>query len=130
MISIKEMKKKANSISSIKPGAYHAEVIEVAEDEKYVDGTAFIVKYKLYDGDGNLRGDFRETFYNNTNNARTRELAEFMEKIGVDEVDDLIGVKMSVEIKFRITSYGKSLPSIISRTPLSPPSSDQAEGAQ
>ncbi len=130
MISIKEMKKKANSISSIKPGAYHAEVIEVAEDEKYVDGTAFIVKYKLYDVDGNYRGDFKETFYNNTHNVRTLELAEFMEELGVEIVDALVGVTMRVDIKYRITSYGKSLPSIISRTPIALPTCDEAKEAK
>lgn len=130
MISLKDLKKKANSPASIKPGVYHAEVIEVAEDEKYVDGTAFIVKYKLYDVDGNLRGDFKETFHNNTNNARTAELAEFMEEIGVEMVDDLIGITMRVDIKYRITSYGKSLPSIISRTPIALPTSDEVKEAK
>ena len=131
MFSLNDFKKKNSSPSSIKAGVYHATVIEVYDNDKYVDGSAFIVRYKLCNADGSYVGEFQETFFNSTSNPRTLELADLMDKLGVETADDLVGKTFLVEIRFRITSYGKSLPSIVSRTPLSsfatPPSSSSME---
>ena len=122
MFSLDDLKKKTNSTASIKAGQYHATVIEVADNNKYVAGTAFIVKYALYSVDGCFVGEFQETFYNTTCNPRTLELAELMDQLGLETADDLVGKTYLVEIRFRITSFGKSLPSIVKRSPLPPTS--------
>ena len=129
MIELRNLKKKAKTTASIKPGTYLAEVTAVTDDTKYVDGAAFIVKYKLLSTEGQLVGDFRETFYNSMSNSRTAALAEFMEELGVETVDDLVGEIMEVEIRYRVTNYGKSLPSIISRTPIPSPPGDPVQEA-
>lgn len=129
MIELRSLKKKAKTTASIKPGTYLAEVTEVADDTKYVDGAAFIVKYKLLSTEGQLVGDFRETFYNSMSNSRTAALAEFMDELGVKTVDELVGVTMRIEIRYRVTNYGKSLPSIVSRTPIPSSPGDPAQEA-
>lgn len=118
MFSLNDLKKKTSSTSSIKAGVYHATVIEVSDNEKYVDGSAFIVRYQLSDVDGGFVGEFKETFFNSTSNPRTLELAELMDKLGLESADELVSKTFLVEIRFRITNFGKSLPSIVKRSPL------------
>lgn len=130
MLCLNDLKKKSRFTSSIKAGVYHATVIEVTDNDKYVAGSAFIVKYQLSDVNGGCVGEFQETFFNSTSNPRTLELAELMDKLGVETADDLVGKTFLVEIRFRITSYGKSLPSIVKRSPIpqaTTPSSVTAE---
>lgn len=129
MFTLKDLEKRSKVIpgTSIHPGSYHAEIIDVTDSDKYVNDTAFIIKYRLYKEDGTDAGNFQELFFNNTSNPRTLELAKLMELLGIESADDLVGKTIGVSIKYRVTAYGKSLPSIVSRTPLptssAPPSS-------
>jgi len=132
MFSLKDLEKKKHvpKGTSIKPGSYYAEVIDVLDSDKYVDGTAFLVRYRLYQKDGTFAGNFEELFFNSTSNRRTLELAELMEKLCIEDADDLIGITVEVVIRFRVASYGKTFPSIISRTPISPSSTSLSSSAE
>jgi hypothetical protein len=66
-------------------------------------------------------GLFEETFLNNSKNRRTQELVLLMQQLQIDEADDLVGVTIQIEIKYRVTDSGARFPSIIARTPLPPP---------
>ena len=124
MFTIKKLKKSPNPTKRIKAGTYHATVTAVFDDEKYVAGDAFVLMYTLQCPDGTDAGEFRETFFNLKANTRTKELVALVEKLGINDVDDLIGLRFEVEIRYRVTSHGASLPSIISRIPISPPTAD------
>ena len=124
MFTIKKLKKSPNPTKRIKAGTYHAVVTAVLDDEKYVAGDAFILEYSLQRPDGTDAGEFRETFFNLRANERTKEIVALVEKLGFNDVEDLVGLHFEVEIRYRVTPHGASLPSIINRIPISPPIAD------
>lgn len=123
MFTLKELKK-STTPTRIKPGIYVAKVTAVQDDERYVSGDAFVVTYDLSAASGTHVGKFVETFFNRRGNPRTMELVELMEQLDIEEVDSLVGTTFEVEIRYRVTKQGGSLPSIVSRTPISPPGDD------
>lgn len=130
MFRLSDITPPKTSRPTIKPGTYSAQVCDIVNSEKYVDGDAFIVKYKLYDIKGEYVTDFRETFLNTTENARTMELVKLMEELCVESADDLIDQIVRVEIRYRVTDYGGRLPSIVKRTPILPPSPPPSNSSQ
>ena len=121
MFKLSDAKKKTHSAHDTRPGTYLAEVTAIEDSEKYIDGDAFIVKYNLSSLNGEYVGMFEETFLNNTQNRRTQELVQLMQQFQLDDVNDLVGVTIKVEIKYRVTDSGARFPSIVTRTPLPPP---------
>ena len=121
MFKISDIKKKSTPHDT-RPGSYLAEVTSVEDNNKYVSGDAFVVKYRLSHLDGEYIGTFDETFLNNTKNRRTQELVTLMEQLCVDDVNDLVNITIKVEIKYRVTESGARFPSIVTRMPLPPPS--------
>lgn len=111
-----ENKKRSNYT---KPGAYLAKITAVRDNERYIKGDAFIIEYSLYNERNEFVSNFYETFLNNSNVPRTKELIELMKQLSVDNVDDLVGITIRVKILYRATDYGYGLPSIVSREPLS-----------
>ena len=118
MFQIKKSKPQKNTASHVKPGSYLAEIVSVVDNDKYVDGDAFIIKYNLFDHDGKKVAPFEETFFNYSRYSRTQNLIELLEQLDLKTVDELIGKVIEVEIRYRVTDYNSSLPSIISRFPL------------
>ena len=111
-----ENKKRSNYT---KPGTYLAKITAVRDNERYIKGDAFIIEYSLYNERNEFVSNFHETFLNNSNVPRTKELIELMKQLSVDNVDDLVGITILVKILYRATDYGYGLPSIVSREPLS-----------
>lgn len=121
MFKLSDIQKQTTTTTrDTRPGIYAAEVIAIEDSEKYVDGDAFIVQYRLSGLDGKHVGMFEETFFNNNQNRRTQDLVRLMQQIQIDDANDLVGVTIQVEIKYRITPSGYRLPSIVARTPLPP----------
>lgn len=120
MFTLASIKKKPSPCDT-RPGTYLAEITAIVNNDKYFDGSAFIIKYRLFGLDGECAGLFEETFLNNSKNRRTQELVLLMQQLQIDEADDLVGVTIQVEIKYRVTDSGARFPSIIARTPLPPP---------
>ena len=130
MFKISDIQKKTTTAPrDTRPGIYAAEVIAIEDNEKYVDGAAFIVRYRLSSLDGTHIGMFEETFLNNNQNRRTQDLVCLMQQLEIDDANDLAGVTIQVEIRYRITPSGYRLPSIVSRAPLTstPPISPEEE---
>ena len=125
MFKISDIKKTTNTRYT-RPGTYLAEVIAVEDNNKYVDSGAFIVQYRLLSLDGECVGVFEETFLNNAQNRRTQELVLLMQQLQIDDANDLVGVTIQVAIKYRVTDSGARFPSIVTRTPLPPPSAPPA----
>lgn len=121
MFKLSDIKKKTTHSRDTRPGTYLAEVTAVVDNNKYFDGSAFIIKYRLFDLDGECVGVFEETFLNNIQNRRTQDLALLMQQLQIDDANNLVGVTIQVEIKYRITDNGARFPSIITRMPLPPP---------
>ena len=118
MFKLSDYKQKKTTYTGIKAGYYLAEIVAVVDNENYVKGDAFIVKYLLNNLDGSYAGKFEETFLNDISNYRTSKLADLMSKLGIDNTDDLVGITIRVEIKYRVVSHSCSLPSIINHEPI------------
>jgi hypothetical protein len=115
MFKLSETKTFSSGTRYIRPGTYLAEITKVADSEKYFNGDAFVVNYQLYSLDNQTVGEFAETFFNNTANRRTQDLAKLMTALGIDDANDLVGVTIRVNIKYRVTESGYRLPSIDTR---------------
>ena len=120
MFSLKDLKNKrhANSKSNLTAGKYFAKVTDFAYDEDFVDHGAFIIAYELCKELDGVKKTFSEKFFNDLNNPRTSDLAKLLEKLGLEYIEELVGRSFIVEIKYRLTNSGHSLPSIVDRTPL------------
>ena len=118
MFQIKDYKSKKSTASCVMPGSYLAEIVNIVDNNKYVDGDAFIIKYNLLDRDGKIVAPFEETFLNYTKYPRTKSLLELLKQMELKTVDELVGKVIEVEIRYRVTDYSTSLPSIVSRVPL------------
>jgi hypothetical protein len=119
MFSSKDFKPKKTPSGHVQAGTYRAEIVDILDNPKYVEGDAFIIKYQLSKNDNSFVADFEETFFNTLSNARTRALATLMKKFGIDTVEGLIGKRITVDIRFKVGDHGNKLPTIISREPLS-----------
>lgn len=120
MFSVKELKSKrhVNGKSKLAAGKYFAKVTDFAYDEDFVDKGAFIITYELSKELDGVKKPFSEKFFNDLNNPRTSDLAKFIDKLGLEYIEDLVGQSFEVEIKYRLTNSGRSLPSIVDRKPL------------
>lgn len=118
MFEIKKSSAKKSTASRVKAGSYLAEIVSVLDNGKYVEGDAFMIKYQLFDYDGKVIAPFEETFFNYTRYSRTQNLANLLNQLGLKTVDELVGKVIKVEVKYRVTDYNTSLPSIVSRLPL------------
>lgn len=130
MFSVKDLKNKkhTNGKSNLAAGKYIAKVTDFAYDEDFVDHGAFIITYELSKELDGVKKTFTEKFFNDLNNPRTSELVKFIEKLGLEYIEDLIGQSFEVEIKYRLTNSGRSLPSIVDRKPLN--ISDDTSGGE
>ena len=120
MVSIKDLKSKRQTTGKAKlaAGKYFAKVTNFSYDENFVDEGAFIITYELSQDLNGVKKPFSENFFNDLNNPRTADLAEFIEKLGLEYIEELLGQSFEVEIKYRLTNSGRSLPSIVDRKPL------------
>lgn len=117
MFSVKDLKTKklTNGKSNLAAGKYFAKVVSFAYDEDFIDHGAFIIAYELSKEPNGVKQTFSEKFFNDLNNPRTSELVKFIEKLGLEYLEDLVGQSLEVEIKYRLTNSGYSLPSIVAR---------------
>ena len=113
MLSIKSIKKVNDK--KVKPGEYIARVTAVTDDENTVGIGAFIVHYKLTNPKTGDTKEFKEKFFCTTANQRTNELFLMMDELGLEDLDELVGVEFDVDIKTLVTSSGSSFPSIVCR---------------
>lgn len=120
MFSVKDLKSKKHSTGkfNLAAGKYFAKVTDFAYDEDFVDKGAFIITYELSKELDGVKKPFSEKFFNDLNNSRTSDLAKFIDNLGLEYIEDLVGQSFEVEIKYRLTNSGRSLPSIVDRKPL------------
>lgn len=118
MFEIKKSSTQKSTAPRVKAGSYLAKIVSVEDNEKYVKGDAFIIKYNLFDHEGKMVAPFEETFFNYSRYPRTQSLLKLLKQLELKTVDKLIGKVIEVEVRYKITDYNRNLPSIVSRVPL------------
>ena len=120
MFSLKETKKKSSqSKRSLTPGTYCAIVTAVEDDDNFINGGAFWIRYEIHLPDGTFLQKFSEKFLNDIKYPRTKDLADLLQTLGKEDVEELVGVKLEITVKSNLTQTGIS-PTITQRSPWTP----------
>lgn len=119
-------KKKEAYASQLKAGCYRATVINVVENENFVNNSAFIVHYEIFTLDGEFVQNYHETFLNNENNPRTQKLAKLLDRLNFQYVEELIGCNLDITVKYNPTERGYVFPTIVKHEPANLPIKEDA----
>lgn len=90
--------------ADIAPGTYDAVVISVESPEGFVEGQAIDVTYEIcidngvtYHTERFLIADFRS--------PRTREFEAFLDSIGAEAYEDLVGLEFELTFKYEVKAH-------------------------
>lgn len=110
----KNVAKATKTSSPLRPGVFNAIVTSVAEPEGYAPGQAIDVTYKI-DVDG-VPVDHTERFHiRNNKSERNKNLLNLYKAINAVYYADLVGKRVSVDLKYEVSSYNKRYLNIVDR---------------
>lgn len=98
----------------LRPGEFDAIVTSVAEPEGYASGQAIVVTYEI-DVDGSPVTHTERFHIKNNHSERNKNLLDLYKAINAEYYTDLVGTKVSVDLKYEISSYGKRYLNIVDR---------------
>ena len=85
------------------PGVYDAKVVKVEFDNRYKDG-AIIVTYELV---GEKKSyTFKERFVINERFKRSREFSDYLDNLGIEDVEDYVGCREELDLKWNFSNTG------------------------
>lgn len=110
----KNVAKTTKAASPLRPGVFDATVVSVKEPDGYAQGQAIDVTYEI-DIDGSPVTHSERFHLKNNFSERTQNLLELYKAINAVYYTDLVGTKVSVDLKYEISSYGKRYLNIVDR---------------
>lgn len=110
----KNVAKASKASSLLRPGVFTATVVSVAEPDGYASGHAIDVTYTI-DVDG-IPVDHSERFHiRNNKSERNKNLLNLYKAINAVYYADLVGKRVSVDLKYEVSSYNKRYLNIVDR---------------
>ena len=116
MRALSELKKENKGGSkSITGENLHSIVKSVEEPKDYEKGEAFLIRYDVFDENGEAH-KFKELFVNKAWNQRTTDFITYLEEhdISREKLEEFVGCEEILEIRKKATIRG-SFPSIVNR---------------
>lgn len=110
----KNIAKATKASSPLRPGVFNATVVSVKEPEGYASGQAIDITYKI-DVDDVLVNHTERFHIKNNHSERNKNLLALYQAINAVYYTDLVGTKVSVDLKYEISSYGKRYLNIVDR---------------
>ena len=110
----KNVAKATKASSPLRPGVFNATVVSVKEPDGYAQGQAIDVTYEI-DIDGSPVTHSERFHIKNNNSERNKNLLALYQAINAVYYDDLIGTRVSVDLKYEVSTYGKRYLNIVDR---------------
>ena len=110
----KNIAKATKASSPLRPGVFNATVVSVKEPDGYAQGQAIDVTYEI-DIDGSPVTHSERFHIKNNNSERNKNLLALYQAINAVYYDDLIGTRVSVDLKYEVSTYGKRYLNIVDR---------------
>lgn len=110
----KNVAKATKTSSPLRPGVFNATVVSVKEPDGYAQGQAIDVTYEI-DIDGSPVIHSERFHIKNNNSDRNKNLLALYQAINAVYYDDLIGTRVSVDLKYEVSTYGKRYLNIVDR---------------
>ena len=110
----KNVAKATKSSSPLRPGVFNATVVSVKEPDGYAQAQAIDVTYEI-DIDGSPVTHSERFHIKNNNSERNKNLLALYQAINAVYYDDLIGTRVSVDLKYEVSTYGKRYLNIVDR---------------
>lgn len=110
----KNIAKATKASSPLRPGVFNATVVSVEEPEGYAQGQAIDVTYEI-NVDGVLTTKSERFHLRNNHSERNKNLLNLYKTINAVYYKDLIGTKVSVDLKYEVSSYNKRFLNIVDR---------------
>lgn len=110
----KNIVKATKASSPLRPGVFNATVVSVKEPDGYAQGQAIDVTYEI-DIDGSPVTHSERFHIKNNNSERNKNLLALYQAINAVYYDDLIGTRVSVDLKYEVSTYGKRYLNIVDR---------------
>lgn len=104
----------SSSPNPLRPGVFDAIVTSVAEPEGYAPGQAIVVTYNI-DVDGSPVTHTERFHIKNNLSERNKNLLDLYKAINAVYYTDLVGTKVSVDLKYEVSSYNKRFLNIVDR---------------
>ena len=110
----KNIAKATQASSPLRPGVFNATVVSVEEPEGYAQGQAIDVTYEI-NVDGVLTTKSERFHLRNNYSERNKNLLNLYKAINAVYYKDLIGTRVSVDLKYEVSTYGKRYLNIVDR---------------
>lgn len=110
----KNVAKATKDSSPLRPGVFNATVVSVKEPDGYAQGQAIDVTYEI-NVDGVPTTKTERFHLKNNFSERTQNLLNLYKAINAVYYDDLIGTRVSVDLKYEVSTYGKRYLNIVDR---------------
>ena len=110
----KNIAKATKASSPLRPGVFNATVVSVEEPEGYAKGQAIDVTYEI-NVDGVPTTKSERFHLRNNHSERNKNLLALYQAINAVYYDDLIGTRVSVDLKYEVSTYGKRYLNIVDR---------------
>lgn len=110
----KNIAKATKASSPLRPGVFNATVVSVKEPDGYAQGQAIDVTYEI-DIDGSPVTHSERFHIKNNNSERNKNLLALYQAINAVYYDDLIGTRVSVDLKYEVSSYNRRYLNIVDR---------------